>query len=561
MYLVFIYLICFVPFGCGPHSSKVDTEEQTTPSKNQNPTKSQKSKASAEKETNKDQKPTMSKDQKTDTPKDQKPIPTTNKKRQKDQKSPTSKDKKRGSSQSQKSTTSKEKKAAPLQVYRQGSNQPNEWLSRFLDAAKSAPSRRARKAMEIVLKDPARFRFQLLITEADFSTNPPTLTPHEYRVDQEYFYPASAIKTYASVAALMYYKEQKDQYPWLTTNDALGYSAKRCILKDKTNLKGKLVSLEHEIKKTQLVSNNKAFNRIFNVVGSVGIHQRLLKYFPSIRVYHRLSSNETYEECLNVPAIRVCDFYKDKLHPKQSFTRKRIRSKKEQDAQPTDFSDPYYPKMPAYTGYGKNEKSLYIGKGYVDMKTKKRINKPYDFSVKNRASFYDFQRLTLAIFKPNWTDPFLPSQSPNLNTLLGKTWLNELRHAMTIYPRHSENPIYKSRSLSETRFKPLIRGIRSSYKARKHSLSDDNLYYLNKAGKAFGFHIENAFIGYGKNVGKINGRGYNEGRFKRGLFITVGVYANQDEILNNNLYQYKTITVPVLDAIGYAVGQYLAGQL
>ena len=55
--------------------------------------------------------------------------------------------------------------------------------------------------------------------------------------------------------------------------------------------------------------------------------------------------------------------------------------------------------------------------------------------------------------------------------------------------------------------------------------------------------------------------GFGDGRVKRGLFITVGLYVNKDQVLNDNKYEYKRTSVPLFKAIGYAVGRYLMGDL
>jgi len=362
----------------------------------------------------------------------------------------------------------------------------------------------------------------------------------------------------------MYYTELKSTHPWLTTNDALSYDKKSCLQKDKSNVHSQHVTLEHEIKKTQLVSKNQAFNRVFNVLGSREIHRSLLPYFPSLRVYHRLSTNESYDECLKIPSIHICNSNsKGEIDTTKDMVRPRFVEQRE-NVSPTLFQGPLYsPNTPVpYTGLGAHTSSLNLGKGYRDPHTKKRISEPMNFSWKNRASFYDFQRLTLAIYNPDLPDPIWRA-NPH-GTLFDKSkvrrvWLNELRHAMAIYPRRSDNPVYTSASLSETRFKPLIRGMRMNKKAGRSLIKDDALYYLNKAGKAFGFHIDNALIIVGKGKGNVQKSGKPGGQRKasRALLITVGVYANDNQILNDNRYEYKTITVPLLDAIGYAVGRYL----
>ena len=171
------------------------------------------------------------------------------------------------------------------------------WIKRFLEVAQDVPNRRAQRAVKAVLANPSEYRFQIIVTEvAGLGTQTPTFIPHEYRVDDEYFYPASAMKLYGSIAALMEWTKLSVEYPWISLNDSMSFGRKRCGQKDKTNVKTGLVTLGHEIKKTQLVSSNAAFNRVFNAVGMDTLHDHILPYFPSVRVYHRLSTRETRVE-------------------------------------------------------------------------------------------------------------------------------------------------------------------------------------------------------------------------------------------------------------------------
>ena len=172
-----------------------------------------------------------------------------------------------------------------------------------------------------------------------------------------------------------------------------------------------------------------------------------------------------------------------------------------------------------------------------------------DFTEKNRVSFYDFQRVIMAIQFPESTPAF--GDRMRIKDKIREPFMNALRHSMAIYPRHSRNPTYQSASLSESRFKPLITGIRMA------GVKDGDLYYLNKAGKAYGFHIENAFIALGAGAGQIDANGQPGAPLKKGLIVTLGVYVNKDRILNNNRYQYQRMSVPTLTAMGYAVGRYL----
>ena len=264
---------------------------------------------------------------------------------------------------------------------------PSPWLNALFDYIKENGTRAQKRALKTVLSKPEIFRFQLLISEVDDpEASTPQLTQHSYRVDAEYFYPASAVKLFGSLAALMEWTELKKSHPWLTLDATVDY-CRSCIQKDRSNLKGGRVTLEHELKKTQLVSSNRAFNRVFNITGQDRLHERLSPLFPSLRVYHRLSSNETRAECFKVPPKRITST-KD---PKKHISLGRSVS--------VGRNAPPYPdpKKTVFTGYRDHVKSLKVGRGYIDMKTKKRIHEPMDFAQKNRVSFYDFQRALVAL--------------------------------------------------------------------------------------------------------------------------------------------------------------------
>ena len=133
-----------------------------------------------------------------------------------------------------------------------------------------------------------------------------------------------------------------------------------------------------------------------------------------MRVYHRLSSNETYQECLKVPALHICDSNSEgKINSSKKLLRKPLKPSPSPMPSVISKTDPY-------TGLGDHIESLKVGQKYRDMKTKKLLSKPLDFTLKNRASFYDFQRLNFWLYFDNKSDPIL-NKKMDLIQLLGRT--------------------------------------------------------------------------------------------------------------------------------------------
>ena len=124
-----------------------------------------------------------------------------------------------------------------------------------------------------------------------------------------------------------------------------------------------------------------------------------------------------------------------------------------------------------------------------------------------------------------------------MRTQIYAPWRQALLEMMEEDPLRSENPRYRSRGQSELRFKPLLRGL---LKHRDRA----QLRYGNKAGRAYGFHVENAYI--------------EDRESGRRLFITVGLYVNRDRVLNDNRYEYKRESFKLFEGLGESLGRWLA---
>ncbi len=432
---------------------------------------------------------------------------------------------------------------------RRSPDAPSAFADKLVEIARTVPDKRAQRALKLVLADPARFRFQWIITLVDTpAAQSPTFKTYEYRVDHQYFYPASAMKTFGSLAALMEWTRLKKVHPWLSLESALAYDRRGCKQRDRGHLISGLVTLGQEIRKTQLASSNKGFNRVFGIVGMDKLHEYLLPHFPSLRVYHRLSSRETRRESMGTPGIRVCetDGQGAIVDDGGVYGRTRFRA--------TGKNAPIFAADTApYSGYGKNRASFQVGSAHIHMKTKERLDAPMDFSKKNRVSFYDFHRLTAGL---HFQGRALPGfKAVDVSGQIRGEWLGMLRHSMATYPHNSKNPVYTSKAYTETRFKPLLAGIREA------GIDDGRLYYANKSGKAYGFHVDNAYIAYGPGAGQINNRGRTKGQIERGIIVTMGLHVNGDDTINNNRYEHGSVSVPLFKAMGYAIGQYLRGDV
>jgi len=133
-----------------------------------------------------------------------------------------------------------------------------------------------------LLEHAPRFRFQVLLSHVvqDPVSSSTHLVRHGYRVDHEYFYPASAIKLCAAVAAVEKLKHiqaslEKKMSCTMPLELYSLFEGTEDDRMDASNLSNHHITVAHEIRKIFLVSDNKAFNRLFSFVGHRTLNQAM----------------------------------------------------------------------------------------------------------------------------------------------------------------------------------------------------------------------------------------------------------------------------------------------
>lgn len=357
-----------------------------------------------------------------------------------------------------------------------------------------------------LMEDPARYRLQVMVTviapegAKGEGAKAPRTSEHGYRVDVEYVYPASAIKTFAAISALRKLEAlRRAGHPvGLDTPVALcaGKREKSCRTKDESNVEGGVITLGHEIRKMQLVSNNFSFNRLYDFVGHRELNEDLWALgFASMRMHHRLYSGSDPLEQKKTPRVE--------LRPPGAAKVVIPARRSDLELPPTEAVE------------------LELGVAYIDDATHSRVDEPMDFAGKNYVSIRDLHRLTLALCRPD-----LPGV-PQLG--LAPADREALLASMTEDPLQSKNPIYTDEHASGLRYHTMIKGM-------MRVMALERILYTGKAGKAYGFHLDNAYI--------------EDTKSGRAMVVTVVGYANANGVLNDNLYEYDTVTRPLLLGLG-----------
>ena len=371
------------------------------------------------------------------------------------------------------------------------------------DALRSHPGLRA------VLADASRYRFQAVLGVLEESPGGrPRLVQHTFRAGEEYLYPASTVKLFAAVAALETLAELRrstglpiDADTPLVYHPLFADETREDA--DPTNVAGGRITVRHEIRKIFLVSDNQAFNRLYELVGPDGIAASLARAgVAGGHIVHRLSEPRTPAENLRLPRI---DFVGE------GFT----HTLPERTAAPQ-------PQPPPAPG-------LLVGTAYLS--GDERVEGPMDFAPKNHFPLAALQRGLCMVVRAD-----VDCGGPGF--ALSEADRALLVEAMGQYPRESPNPLYAAAEHPDGEVKWVLPGLRRVLPAEQVRVYD-------KTGQAYGFTLENAWV-------LDTGRG-------RSYFLAAALYTNSDGVLNDDAYDYDTVALPFLADLGEATARVLWG--
>ena len=347
---------------------------------------------------------------------------------------------------------------------------------------------------------PEKYRLQILYTQIDRdANNKPSLTTYSYRADtNEYFYPASTVKLAASVLALEKLNTLKIKKE--TTFQTLKNRPSQLEIKTDSTAASGLPSIAHYIKKILLVSDNEAYNRLYEFLGQRPFNESMAKKgFQGVRLTHRLQTPLPRLENQYTNPIQLIDASGKVLYQ-----------------QPEAFNDkPYAAISPILLGKGTMNDA-----GLVE-------NRPLDFSLKNayplQAQHLFLQRL------------MLPEAFPKKDQFnLSKEDYQFLYRYMSMYPTESKEPAYQEEFATYCKF--------LYYGSEKNATIKPSIRIFNKVGDAYGFLLDNAYVvDFDQKVEFI---------------VTAVLLCNEDEIFNDEKYDYDSIGFPFYKNLGEVIYEY-----
>jgi hypothetical protein len=341
----------------------------------------------------------------------------------------------------------------------------------------------------------------------------PSATVHALRDSAEYFYPASTIKLGAIVTALQVVRELRCAGAPITRRTPLRYepSWEGALAEDRdpSNLDGGVITVEHDLRRVCLVSDNPAHNRLYTLTGHREINERLWRLgLSSVRINHRLAEPRlTWEQHRTSGRVLFLD-----------------RSGRTLAEIPPRVSD----LLIDNTG----STGLLIGRRHIDPMTGELRDGPFDFTRRNRISLNDLQHLLAAVCSPGQGDI---DEEDRLAVCL----------ALAQTPAESANPVYPGHTWPSQYAKWLLPGLR---RIEAQDSTPDGFVIFNKIGRAYGFTTENALV-----VHRPSGRA---------MLLAATLYTNEDGIMNADTYQYAELADAFFADLGERLGRALiSGEL
>jgi hypothetical protein len=358
-----------------------------------------------------------------------------------------------------------------------------------------------------VLQQPDRYRFQLIYTKIDRDKkNVPHFEHYTYRLNKdEYFNPASMVKMPLAFLALEKLNRLKikdvNKFTPMFIDSAMPPQTK--VVSDSSAANG-LPSIVHYIKKVFIVSDNDAYNRLYEFLGQQYINERLWKMgYKDIRITRRFVRMDEEQNRHTNPIRFVKDdksvYYQPPVYSKIQF----------------DFS-----------------KKILIGNAHYN-RDEQLINSPMDFTTHNNAPLKDLQQLMQSVL--------FPSSVPKKQRFdLTKEDYKLLYRYMSQLPFESAHPKYDTTEFFDSYTKFFM------FKADSAKIPS-YIRVFNKTGWSYGFLTDVAYIVDFKNNVE---------------FMLSGViYVNRDGILNDDKYEYKQTGYPFFKEVGNIIYEYELNRL
>lgn len=358
------------------------------------------------------------------------------------------------------------------------------------------------EVIKTIITHPDSFRLQIIYTQINRDKrNVPSFKNYYFHFDNTLFFnPASTVKLPLALLALE--KLNRMDRPGVTKYTPMqfdsSYAGQIRALYDSTS-ENFLPSIAQYIRKAFLVSDNDAYNRLYQFVGQGAINQWLReKGYVETRIVRQFMGFSE-EQNRHTNAIRFLDNQGQVIY-----------------TQPAAYNTDVYD----------YDRIIRIGKGHLDAHDS-LIHEPIDFTKANRVGLQDLQRMLQSVMFPE-------SVPTRQRFTLTDDDYSFLYRYLSQYPSETNFPRYDTADYYDSY-------VKFYFRSGSHRMPAD-VRVFNKVGWAYGFLTDASYVVDFKNNVE--------------FMLTSTLYVNSDGILNDNRYEYTETGWPFLYDLGQTVYQF-----
>ena len=356
---------------------------------------------------------------------------------------------------------------------------------------------------QAVLSHTDKYRLQIIYTQINRDkNNKPSFTNYYFNVDPLfYFNPASTVKL--PLAALSLEKMNEMKKPGINKFTSIQfdstYPRQEKELYDSTSANN-YPSIAQFIRKAFLISDNDAYNRMYQFVGQQNINRKLhAKSYTHTRITRQFMGY-TDDENRHTNPINFID---------------------------KDGKVLYHQPMQYNTDSFDYSHTVKIGKAHLNSNDS-LINEPIDFTRVNNLPLEDLQQILQSILFPL-------SVSGKQRFNLAKDDYAFLKQFLSQFPSETNYPKYDTSQYYDSY-------VKFFFQDSVHHTMPSNIRVFNKVGWAYGFLTDASYIADFENNVE--------------FMLAATLYVNSDGILNDNKYDYETIGHPFLYQLGQTIYNY-----
>lgn len=382
----------------------------------------------------------------------------------------------------------------PVQAPHTAGEQEDDFMLRLF---KTRPS-----LFDSIIANKNKWNVQVIYTQInrDKAGNPSFVTHQFNNHPDRYFYPASTVKLPVALLALQKLKQLNiaglHKYSSMITEAAT--AAQTAVYNDPNSADG-CPSVAQYIKKILLVSDNDAFNRLYEFVGQEAINRQLNKMgYSQTQIIHRLNIFLPEQENRSSNPIYFTDSNNNVLY-----------------RQPMQVSKLEYARRKDSLGHA------YYSNGAL-------VNSPMDFSKKNRLPLEELHGILRSIIFP---ESVPAAQRFDISEADRKFVLQY----MSQYPRESAMPAYDPAVYPDAFGKMILFG-----NAKENV--PPQIRSFSKAGWAYGQLTETAYI-----IDTLK---------KVEFMVSATINCNTDGIYNDDKYDWQGLGYPFMKNLGLLLYHY-----